>query len=328
MLNKEDANKIFETDAEQVAYQAVAAIDEIRVGHEFFDGAISGIEECIKASAYAREPINCMLLGEGGMGKTSVARQIVQSMKPEVIKENDMETKTVPAFYTSFRSATSLDALTADMLKKLGDGKPESGKPEDKATRVLELLIHCKTKIIFIDELHDLDGFEKRNYAAMQKLLKWVKAITNGGGPITCLMGIESCHDLFEHDPEMARRFKRKFFLRRLMPGTKEQPGLLPGFLEDVYAEVMESTPLTSFPAMTDHSVLQVWAATGGSLDFIMTLVKEAALLVMRANRTNIEIGDFAEVWDSGVLDDSSVFKFNPFLAAPSLLYTAIREKR
>ena len=57
-------------------------------------------------------------VGEGGMGKTSVANMIVQSMKPEVIVEDDLEIRTIPAFYTSFRSSKSLDALTADMFTK------------------------------------------------------------------------------------------------------------------------------------------------------------------------------------------------------------------
>lgn len=328
MLNIDDAARVFDSDSERKAYQAVAEIGKIRVGHFFFEGAIRGIGECIKASAYDREPVNCMLLGQGGMGKTSVAQLIIRSMKPETITEDDLKIRTVPAFYTSFRSGASLDALTTDMLRKLGDPASSSGKVLDKASRVLELLIRCRTKIIFIDELHDLDDFKKVSGEARPKLLKWVKAITNGGGPVTCLMGLESCHNLFEGDTEMGRRFKKKSFLRPLMPGTGEAPGLLEGFLTDLYREIVETTSVTSFPDASYLSVLQVWAATGGSLDFTMTLIKEAALRAMLDNRMAVEVRDFAAVWDTGVLDEASVMKFNPFLASHAQLATAIREKR
>lgn len=328
MANEKYNARVFSSEIEQNAYQAVAAIDKIRVGHIFFDGAVRGIRECMKESEYAREPANCMLLGEGGMGKTSVANMIVQSMKPEVIVEDDLEIRTIPAFYTSFRSSKSLDALTADMLTKLDDPNPNSGRVDDKASRVLELLVRCRTKIIFVDELHDLDGFETKESREMRILLKWIKAITNGGGPLTCLMGIENCHNIFEGNPEMARRFKRKLFLRPLNVGTREKPGLLQGFLRDVYGAVTAKSPIKSFPEAGYLQTLQIFLATGGSLDFIMTLIKQAVLRALLEGRSHVDVSDYAAVWDQAILDDASVVPFNPFIASESQLATAVRERQ
>ncbi len=331
MFTMNQPTELFATEAEQAAYRVVAEIDKIRVGHSFFEGALNGINECLKGSVFAREPMNCMLLGNGGVGKTSVAEMVKASMKPEIIRENDLETKTVPAFYASFKSATSLNSLLVEMLTMLGDPHPNVGTVDAKAYRFYKLLIQCRTKIIFLDELHDIEGFKSRNYSAMQKFIKVLKAISNERGPVTCLMGILECHDLFKGDQEMSRRFKRQIFLRELTPGTAAVPGLLQNFVSDVYDDVIKFTEIKSFPSLSYSSALQIYTATGGSPDYIMTLIKESVLHAMLNNRLNVEVGDYANTWAKGLLNGADLGKkirvgFNPFLASQVKLASMFRE--
>ncbi|MHB1115582.1 TniB family NTP-binding protein [Sideroxydans sp.] len=322
--------ELFTSQSEQQAYEVVAKIDKIRVGHPFFEGALNRINECLKASVFSVEPVNCMLLGDGGMGKTSVANTILKSMKPEVIREDDLETITVPAFYASFKSSTSLDLLLTDMLSKLGDPHPNIGKETDKASRFYKLLIQCRTKIIFLDELHDIEGFDARKKKVMKKFFKVMKSISNTRGPVTCLMGIPECHDIFRGDKEMSRRFKRQAIMRELAPGTEGNPGMLQNFVSDVYGKIIESTEIKGFPTLSYASALQIYTATGGSPDYIMTLIKESVLHAMLNNRLTVEIGDFAKTWDAGLLNGSFlgtkiVVGFNPFLAKQEKLAKLFR---
>lgn len=331
MKSNKQSIEIFCDQSEQRAYEVVAEIDKIRVGHPFFEGALNSINECLKASVFSREPVNCMLLGKGGVGKTSLAEMIKASMKPEIIRENDLETKTVPAFYASFRSSTSLNSLLTDMLSKLGDPHPTIGTVDAKAFRFYKLLVQCRTKIIFLDELHDIEGFNSNNYSAMQKFIKVLKAISNERGPVTCLMGSPECHDLFRGDQEMSRRFKRQIFLRELTPGTEAAPGLLQNFVSDVYDVVIESTEIKGFPCLSYSSALQIYTATGGSPDYIMTLIKESVLHAMLENRLNVEVGDYAHTWANGRLNGADLGRkirvgFNPFLAAQVQLASLFRE--
>jgi hypothetical protein len=165
----------------------------------------------------------------------------------------------------------------------------------------------------------------------MQKFIKVLKAITNERGPVTCLMGIPECHDLFKGDTEMSRRFKRQIFLRELAPGTEGKPGLLQNFVSDVYEAIIESTEIKGFPTLSYVSALQIYTATGGSPDYIMTLIKEAVLNALLRGRVNVEIGDYANTWDSGLLNGADLGKkvkvnFNPFLANQAKLASMFRE--
>lgn len=326
MIENKKAVEFFENEAERKAYEAIGIIEKIRVGHKGFDDAINGIKERIKESVYSREPSNCMLLGEGGMGKTSVANMLMALMKKEVVIENDMEISTVPAFYTSFKSARNLNALTADILMQLGDPYPMAGKLGDKASRVIKLLKQCRTIIVFIDELHDLKNLSKRDSKERGQFIKWIKEICNECGPLICLMGINSCEDIFDGNDEMNRRFKHKYFLRPLGPGIDGDPGELKAFLEDVCGEIVNRTPVKSLPPVGVYlNVLRVYVATGGSPDFVMTLLKKAVLRTMLEGREVVTIEDFAEVWKSGCLDSQSKIRSNPFLATQAHIASEIR---
>lgn len=42
-----------------------------------------------------------MLLGAGGMGKTTIAKTLMKSLPAQTVVENDCEIDTTPAFYMS-----------------------------------------------------------------------------------------------------------------------------------------------------------------------------------------------------------------------------------
>lgn len=327
-MNKQIEEFLFDDATEEQAYRAGGKVDKIRVGHDYFDAAIHGVKECMKESYVSREPVNCMLLGEGGTGKTSIAEMFISWMKPEVIIENDMEISTVPVFYTSFKTARTLEALTEDMLKKLGDPHPREGKVAQKAARVLELLKRCRTLIVFIDELHDLDNITVRGSKEWYQFIKWLKEISNECGPMICLMGTSACKGIFKGDNEMLRRFKHELMLRRLSPGTSEEPGLLQSFLVDMCQEIEKRTQIEGFPPVGEYlEALRIYAATKGNLDFIATLLKLSVIKTLLDGRKVVEIRDFAAVWEGGALNKMSLTSFNPFLASQAQIAAVIRKK-
>ncbi len=328
MFNSDDIDHLFIDQHEKEAYEMAKKIDEIRIGHDFFIAAFDGIKNCMKASAFSREPVNCMLLGDGGTGKTSLAKIFQNMLKPVTIVENDLTVETVPVFYTSFKSARTLEALSSDILLKLNDPTPGKGKLGDKAIRIIKLLKQCRTKIIFVDEMHDLDGLFNKNRKQVNIFMKWIKELSNECGPLICLMGLRSCKDVFEGDTEMTRRFKHKFILQKLSPGTKSNPGLLQKFLRDFSLEVKKRTSIQTLPPLDEYlNALRIYVATNGNLDFLATLIKTAVLNVLLEKRTQIDIEDLAKIWDTGILNDSTIVKFNPFRASENEIAAALRKQ-
>lgn len=327
-LEKSYSNQIFTSATDANAYEICGAIDKIHVAHTDLLKALDGILNCIKASVYAREPMGCMLLGDGGMGKTMLAEFIMRRFQPTTLIHNNCEIDTAPAFYISFKNSENLGDLTGAFLEKLNDRKPRIGKTADRAARVRELLHQCKTVILFLDELHDLQGLQKHNRKRVTEFIGWVKELSNTRSFVICLMGEPSCKNIFDSDTQMARRFKRQYTLNALTPGTAEQCGALTQFLEQVGLQLLECTPLQSLPPIHVYeNALRFFAAAGGNLDFTMTLIKDAVLTALLNGRTSLVMEDFAQSWDKGITHAASKIRMNPFSISNAELANALRGK-
>lgn len=267
-----------------------------------------------------------MLLGDGGMGKTTIAQLIMNNMPSATIVENDCEIDTVPAFYMSLPSEGKLSSLTEEMLTRLNDVYPSAGTAGSQSKRINTLLKRCKTTIVFIDELHNLSLIRKKDELAGQRVSNWLKDLFNAEGPVICLVGTNDCKTIFDHDTQMSRRYKSKFILAPLLPGTSEEPGNLQRFLHTLSKEIVKRTSIKATPNFTSYNLaLRVFAATQGNIDYASTLLKVAARHVLLAGRDVMTVPDLASVWDTGIFSAQSVTVHNPFTMTERALATAFR---
>lgn len=267
-----------------------------------------------------------MLLGDGGMGKTTIANLIMKGMSPQTIVENDCEVDTMPAFYMSLPPEGRLDSLTEEMLAKLNDVNPLAGSPLSRSKRINTLLKRCRTAIVFIDELHNLSLIRKKDPRAGQAINNWLKELFNAEGPVICLVGTNDCKTIFDSDTQMSRRYKSKFVLTSLHPGTTDEPGGLQDFLRTLSGKIVERTSIKSTPNFSNYDLaLRVFAATRGNIDYVSTLLKVAARHTLLGGRDVITKTDLASVWDSGMFAAQSVTKQNPFTMSGPALAAAFR---
>lgn len=326
MLSFLPSDAIFESQAEQNAYKEVSELDRIVVSHPALSEAVTGIRGCIKASIASRSPECCMLLGDGGMGKTTIARLIMKSMPSQTIVENDCEIDTVPAFYMRLPPEGRLSGLTEEMLTLLNDVCPSAGTAGSQSKRINTLLRRCKTAIVFIDELHNLSLIRKKDALAGQRISNWLKELFNAEGPVICLVGTNECKTIFDHDTQMSRRYKSKFILAPLLPGTSEEPGDLQRFLHTLSSDIVKRTSVKSTPNFTSYNLaLRVFAATRGNVDYVSTLLKVAARHALLAGRDVMTLPDLANVWNTGIFSAQSITVQNPFTMTGNALAAAFR---
>ncbi|MRX08144.1 AAA family ATPase [Pseudoduganella sp. FT25W] len=316
-----------------LAYQAaahhIAQIDTTIVNHSKLRAAHEGLDECIAWSEANREPAGAVLVGEGGMGKTTICNAILRRYPPSIKKTASVEVSIVPAFYASVPSPSSIKSLAAELLKRLGAPRPGAGTASSLTERLIVLLKIAETKIILLDEFQHLLADSKVGDARSNNVCDWIKTLINNTGVTICLVGTPACEALVNSDLQLAGRFARRFRLYPLNIGTSEERGELERFLIAIVEKFKERLGFLTTLDFSDHSnSVRVWAATSGNPRFVMRLLKEAAVLAWAAGRKNLTIGDLAEAYAKGITQSASKFNGNPFVVTYEALSNALRDSK
>lgn len=305
----------FFDDAQNNHHAIVAALDNIYVSHQGMVQAIQGILECISWSSQSKEPKAAVLTGEGGAGKTTVCQVILKRFPPATVAIDDALVNTVPAFYSSVPSPCSIKSLASNMLEQLGDPAPGKGTAYSLTNRLCKLLVECKTKVIILDELHNLVPAKGRVQSKAEDVCDWLRSLMNNAKVMICLVGTPSCESILQgSDGQMSRRFAHRYRLNDLSCGTKATAGELAGFLQQLTAEYAAKLEFTGMPDFSSHDLSEkMWAATAGRPAFITLLLQKAALCALTAERTSVTVDDLAQAFDSGITLDVAKTKKNPF---------------
>jgi len=316
---------------ELAGIERVAKLDEVMIRHPAMDYALQGIQRCVAQSAHFREPVGCMLLAEGGMGKSSVCKIIQSMFQGGVVETSDAEVTLVPSFHAEIPSTVSVNYLATNILSGLHDRNPDYGTIPAKTKRISTLLQRCGTKVIFLDEFHNLLNNNNRSATANLVALRWLKSLVNNSEVCICLSGTPECESIIDSDLSMQlpRRFQHCFRMEPLTPGTTDQPGALYHFLTQMCSHIRDRFTLEHMPLIANYpDTLRAYAATHGNLSFVMTLIKEALQHAWIQGHSSVVLEDFAMVWDSGAMRKASIAKRNPFRLSEGALAAEFRGKQ
>ena len=88
--------------------------------HSDFSNALNAIEECMQMSVMNNQATGCVLVGNGGVGKSTIGKLLKNRYKSHKLIENNMEKLIVPAFYFPIPSPITIKSLAIRMLEELG----------------------------------------------------------------------------------------------------------------------------------------------------------------------------------------------------------------
>eukprot|EP01037_Dinobryon_pediforme_P031753 gene31753-36394_t len=160
-------------------YQRVAAIDNMYVSHPMLRSAIDGLSDCVSWSAVSAEPRGALLTGIGGAGKTTVCKAILKRFPALDIVEGDSAIRTVPAFYASVPSPSTIRSLAASLLVSIGDPLSPKGSAASLTTRLAHLLKVCRTQMILLDEFHNLLAEAAAGQPHANRVCNWLRTLIN-----------------------------------------------------------------------------------------------------------------------------------------------------
>lgn len=309
-------------------YERINRLDNVIVTYPTMAAAYKGLLECITMSDTSKEPVGAVLVGVGGMGKTSICNMIMNQF-PAFTIHNELSTVNArPAFYSSVPSPSTIKSLAVNLLESLGDPFPKKGSAHVLTGRLYKLLEQCQTKIILLDEFHHLLLEGSANEKRTHKICNWLKSLINNTGVMVCLIGTPSCEALVKFDSQMSRRFMHRYQLSLLDEGTSIAPGPLGGFLRALSQKYVKELNLDGIlDFQSRFHIQQIRAATAGNPAFISALLKKAIAIALIGRRNTVDQEDFALAFDTGITISVAEIHKNPFRMSKQQLAISLGER-
>lgn len=293
---------------------------------EEFDSAYKGILLCAEKNEIYEKPFGCLLLSNGGLGKTTLCKAIVKKHPKYIKTENDINKTIIPIFYLEIPSPATVKSVASSMLKALNDPAPFAGTTAQLNHRLITLLKACETKLIFMDEFHHLFDLQTSTKRMNTVVCNWIKTLINETGICFCLVGLPEFESLLKMDTQLARRFAHSFILNPLKIQKINELGTLHAFLHQIEKNIESKLDLKFEPSLSNQLLaLQIFIATSGNHAYLMLLIENCLYQTINNEKIIIKTAHFAKAWQEGITAYVSKISTNPFLLDMATLSSKIR---
>lgn len=295
--------------------EIAAKLDELIINHTSFADAIIGIKNCINQNKFYKDPKGCLLVANGGFGKTTIG-EILSSEMPQIIERTDrLITKKVPFLVATIPPSATIKRLASVLLRELGDPNPIIGDSTDLTERLCALLIQCETVSIFLDEFHHLFKLSKTHMMINKEVADWIKTIADRAHVCICLIGTEGFSDFFYRESQYKRRFPQAFKIGPLKTDNRKDGGNIAAFFNEIRNFIENETQIRFHDGFDAYPFYeQLYLATAGIPAFIKMLCQDLILVALEnAEDTKIHAGYFSQAWKKGNMETVCITKKDPF---------------
>lgn len=306
-------------------YSILGKLDECIITHKEYTQAITGILNCWQETIHSpNKSVNCMLIAEGGLGKTTICKKVLEKFSSRTIDFEGYSQIIKPAFYIQIPAKTNIDNLTKLMLHKLGDVNPSIGTAFDRYTRLAQKLKISETKLIILDEFHHVYSTEsslRKGSKNNENIANWIKSLGDSNKICICLVSLPDYVDLFLRDSQQSRRYKDKFYLNPLtITNTPERTHIKP-FVLQVQEYIRKEMHIRTDDISEDEFVLMLYIATNGYHDFLMSLIKRALFFKLKNDDSTLNSNHFEMAWDTHITSTVRLSTINPFRMSKKELF-------
>ena len=223
--------------------------------------ALGRLEELLNYPPRARMP-NLLLFGPTNNGKTKIIRKFMQMNAPKP----EGEVRITPVVMVEMPPQPGLGRLYAALLDAIGAPYRKTARSDILESVALDLLRRVKTRMLIIDEIHNLLAC---NATRQRQVLNQLKYLGNQLQIPIIGVGTEEAWSAVKNDPQLANRF---------------DPYPLPLWSEgDDFLQLLISfgrtLPLRRPSNLLDERFAkQVLARTDGSIGEISRLIERAAI--------------------------------------------------
>jgi len=245
------------------------------------------IEYCRVTSKATFEPRCLLIVGESGVGKTSLIQEYLAKHPRREVSGGTI----VPVLFSQIPTPATIKEMLTHMLFALGDPSPAQGTTAALTIRLVSMLRQCKVELIILDEFQHF--IEQKNARGLREVSEWLKTFLNMAKLPVVLVGMPDCRLVLLGNPQLLRRFS---FQARLDPfewaGDKKKEFIR--FL----GEISVNLPIKTRPDFTDiEAAKRVYWATEGRAGRVFNLIHRATELALEKELDLVDPPSFSEAY-------------------------------
>ncbi len=249
------------------------------VHHPRFQELQAKITECLEATAEAGEPQCLCLIGETGVGKSTLVQSYADT-QPRY--ETEMGTK-VPILYVETPHPITVKGMTSALLDALRDPRAFRGTQPEMNARLQGFLADCAVQLVILDDFHHL--IDKKTNRILRDVSEWLKVLIKNTGIVYLVVGLEGeVEQILKTNPQLSRLFVREY----LQPFVWDMSD--PTTVED-FARLMAYIQSTLGIQLTGEMaqpelLFRIHYATAGVMSNLMNLLRKARRIQRHQGKT------------------------------------------
>ncbi|MEG6520851.1 TniB family NTP-binding protein [Desulfotomaculum sp. 1211_IL3151] len=264
------------------------------------------------------EPDCMSLFGPTRVGKSTIANQYFKKhpsfdiedkiLSPWTNNFSVAEVTKIPVLYIrQIDVPASIGSIINSFLKSMGQPLPFTDrKLYLQTTKLKQLLVHCGTQLIILDEVqHFVDRNKKR---LLSDSADWLKGLIIDTKIPIVLMGTLEAEKIFTND-QLEGRFKNN---QKLFPFNCHEQNDRINFRK-LLKTIDDSLPLKCESGLTnDDTWERIYLATEGKVGLVIDFIKRSVLLAFKLGAESLDHNILSKIY----LDHYSTFSYcesNPF---------------
>lgn len=261
------------------------------------------LEACLRLGRRKAKPRHLVILGESGIGKTTLLRVFSRLYPPRDVEDRTL----IPVLWASLPSNPTPKRIVASLLEAMGSPFAAKGKGDEPMTQLMTLLDACGVQLVLLDEVsHLVDrGRERTHYRYGDALKEIVDAL---GIPVV-LTGIPRLKRLFDVNEQLRGRFSRRRVIKPFSIVGKDDINEFRSVVRSLQAKAkeVEAVDLTS-----KEMLPRIHMATNGLWRPLIDLLKEAVDLAVIGGEREITLGCMEKAFRGAIWNEASPER-NPF---------------
>ena len=295
--------------------ERAALVERVYVKFPKIIDLLAKIRHCLEFSKISAEPECMVIKGNLGLGKTTLGKAFARNYPRKVTDEATI----IPVLLVKVPVPATVKGFTSQILRAFGDVAFNKGSTIIQTLRIYDYVRDYKTDLIIFDDFQHF--IDRDSLLVLRTLSDWLKNLIDETRKPIVVVGMPSCDAVL--DEPQNEQLKRRFSIREVLEPfswkNKEERSRLRHFLDlvDDQLPFLECSHLANF-----KTAYLMHKATGGTIAYIMKLIRRAAALALRDGVEIIDYDHLAQAYEE------LLAKNNPRMPNPFIIVAARTERK